>query len=164
MNMKYDNTSVRRQDRLLDEDTARMILKNGEYGCLSMVMEDGTPYGIPISYVWDGGGSVYLHCAPEGLKLRCLAHQPVVSFCVVGKTNVIPRQFTTEYQSIVLKCRAVTGLEEAERMNALKLLITKYAPDDVQLGLTYAKKSFSRTNIVRLDIVCWSGKSKAVHK
>lgn len=162
--MIYDNTSVRRQDRLLDEATALRVLKNGEYGYMSMVREDGTAYGIPVSFVWDNESAVYLHCAPEGTKLACMAFQPEVSFCVVGRTNVIPRQFTTEYQSIVLTCHAETGLDEAERRKALRLLIEKYAPDDVRLGMTYAAKSFSRTHIVRLDIRSWSGKAKSVGK
>lgn len=162
--MKYDNTLIRRQDRLLDEETARHLLRCGEYGYLSMVQEDGTAYGIPVSFVWDNEDFIYLHCAPSGTKLKCIAFQPAVSFCVVGRTNVIPRQFTTEYQSIVLQCHAVMNLDEGERMKALKLLIEKYAPDDVQLGLTYARKSFPRTNVIRLEIKSWSGKEKTVGK
>lgn len=162
--MKYDNTLVRRQDRLLDEETARYLLKDGEYGYLSMVYEDGTAYGIPVSFVWDTKDYIYIHCAPAGKKLKCIAYQPELSFCIVGKTNVIPRQFTTEYQSIVLKCHAVMNLDEQERMNALKLLIEKYAPDDVQLGLTYAAKSFHRTNVIRLEVESWSGKAKSVRR
>lgn len=162
--MKYNNTTIRRQDRLLTEAAARRLLKQGEYGYLSMLREDGIPYGLPISYVWNNEDIIYLHCAPEGTKLRCIAHQPAVSFCVVGRTNVIPRQFTTEYESIVLQCQASTGLDETERKEALRLLIEKYAPDDVALGLTYAAKSFHRTEIIRLTIQEWSGKSKVVRK
>lgn len=32
--MKFDNGSVRRQDRLMDEERAYEILKQGEYGVL----------------------------------------------------------------------------------------------------------------------------------
>lgn len=162
--MKYNNATIRRQDRLLMEEDARRILKDGEYGYLSMVREDGSAYGLPISYVWNHEDVIYLHCAPEGTKLQCIARQPEVSFCVVGKTNVIPRQFTTEYESIVLKCHASVGLDETERKQALRLLIEKYAPDDVELGMTYAAKSFHRTEIIRLKIQEWSGKAKVVRK
>ena len=52
--MKFTNEQVRRQDRLLDEKRAFEILKEGEYGVLSMQTEDGKgAYGIPLSYVWD---------------------------------------------------------------------------------------------------------------
>ncbi len=51
--MEYTNQDVRRQDRLLDEARAFEILKEGEFGILSMRTEEGDgAYGIPINYVW----------------------------------------------------------------------------------------------------------------
>lgn len=163
--MNYSNEQVRRQDRLLEEEKATALLRAGEYGVLSVQAEEGGAYGIPVNYVWDGDSSVYIHCAPEGRKLRCIALCDRVSFCIVGNTHVISRQFTTEYESIVLCCRARTGLSEEERMHALRLLLDKYSPDDKQTGIKYAEKSFHRTEIIRLDIEKGSGKSKSIrHK
>lgn len=161
--MNYDNEQVRRQDRLLEEEKATALLRTGEYGVLSVQAEEGGAYGIPINYIWDGDSAVYIHCAPEGRKLRCIEFCDRVSFCIVGKTHVISRQFTTEYESIVLSCRARTGLSEEERMHALRLLIDKYSPDDKPVGMKYAEKSFHRTEIIRLDIERGSGKCKSVH-
>ena len=45
----YDNTAVRRQDRLLDVARACELLRTGEYGVLSMQAEEGGGYGIPLS-------------------------------------------------------------------------------------------------------------------
>ena len=160
--MEFNNASVRRQDRLLTEAEARKLLAYGEYGILSMIRPDGTPYGIPINYVWDGESYIYLHCAPEGEKLRSLACCPDVSFCVVGHTHVMSRQFTTGYESIVLTCRAVVGLPAEERMHALHLLLAKYSPDDQETGKRYAEKSFHRTEIIRLEVKRFSGKCKRV--
>lgn len=105
MRIPYDNGAVRRQDRLLDESAACELLRAGEYGVLSMQAEEGGGYGIPISYVWDGGAYIYLHCAPEGRKLRALDRCAGVSFCVVGRTEVHPSMFTTAYESIVVRGR-----------------------------------------------------------
>lgn len=95
--MEYDNSGIRRQDRLLREENARRLLKEGEYGVLSMVAPEGTPYGVPVNYVWDGKDAVYIHCAPEGRKLRCLLETQKASFCIVGRTHVIPNKFTILY-------------------------------------------------------------------
>lgn len=164
----YDNQAVRRKDRLLFPEHAEALLRSGEYGVLSMVAmgNDGgaAAYGIPLNYVWDEGGSIYLHCAPEGRKLRCIGRHPLVSFCIVGHTHVLPSRFTTEYESIVLTCHARTGLPEAERRHALSLLLEKYAPQYKELGLSYAEKSFHRTEIIRLDISAASGKCKKVSR
>jgi nitroimidazol reductase NimA-like FMN-containing flavoprotein (pyridoxamine 5'-phosphate oxidase superfamily) len=159
--MEFRNANVRRQDRLLDEKAARRLLEIGEYGFLSLIYKD-EPYGIPISYVWDGEGAIYLHCAPEGKKLNCIAENANASFSVVGRTNVISDKFTTEFGSIILKCSAITGLAAEERMKALELILDKYSPEDKERGLQYAEKSFHRTEIIRLDIKEFSGKSKAL--
>lgn len=159
--MKFDNTQIRRRDRTLDEARAFEILKDGEYGVLSMQAEDGSgAYGIPISYVWDRGNSIYIHCAPMGRKLRCIDACEQVSFCVVGRTRVIPHDFTTAYESVVLRCMAHHSLPEAERMSALSWLLSKYCPEEKMRGIEYAQKSFHRTEIIRLDIEEVSAKAK----
>lgn len=163
--MEYNNDGVRRQDRLLSEYEARELLRNGEYGVLSMV--DGTSgeavaYGVPVSYVWDGDDAMYVHCAKEGRKLRCLEGNARVSFCVVGKTRVIPDKFTTAYESIVLECRAAIGLAEDERRKALRMILDKYSRDYAEIGRKYAERSFPRTEVIKLTIEKWSGKSKKI--
>lgn len=160
--MEYRNDEVRRQDRLLETDRALEILREGEYGILSMQLPDQGGYGVPISYAWDGDSSIYLHCAPEGKKLRCIRQHPDVSFCVVGKTRVYPSRFTTAYESILLSCRAHTDLPEEERHKALELILEKYSPRDREVGRKYAEKSFHRTEVIRLDIQSWSGKCKKI--
>ena len=140
--MEYTNEAVRRQDRLLDNERAYALLKEGEYGVLSITDEAGkAAYGIPINYVWDG---------------------PDVSFCVVGATHVVSHKFTTGYESIVLDCQAHTGLDTEERKHALQLLLQKYSPHDMTVGLKYAEKSFHRTEIIKLEIRRFSGKCKHV--
>lgn len=156
----YDNSSVRRRDRLLPESDALRLLAESEYGFLAMSDTDGKPYGIPLNFVYDGKGSVYLHCAPEGRKLQSMAASPDVEFCIVGHTRPMPDKFTTEYESVLLRCRASVGLPPEERMNALRMILEKYCPDYAEKGAVYAERSFGRTEVVRLDIVTASGKCK----
>lgn len=157
--MEYDNSGVRRQDRLLPHDSACLLLRNAEYGVLSMV-DGNEPYAVPVSYAWDGQSSIYVHCAPEGRKLRCIAACSNVSFCVVGATQVLPDKFTTRYESIIAVCRATVVGGEEERRKAVRLILDKYSPHCADVGMTYAEKSLRRTTILRLDVVNWSGKAK----
>ena len=160
--MRYENTTIRRQDRLLDEPRAKELLKTAEFGTLSMIDENGLPYGIPVNYVWDGKDSLYIHCAPEGKKLRAIAAHPEVSFSIVGRVNLLPSKFTTEYESIVLKGTARVGLSPEERMQALVLLVEKLSPNDIEVGKKNAEKSFFRTEIIRMDVTEFSGKTKRI--
>ena len=55
---------MRRKDRLLDSADVVEILKNGEYGVLATVTEDGSPYSVPMSYAFDAESHViYMHCS-----------------------------------------------------------------------------------------------------
>lgn len=160
--MEYIYNTVRRQDRLMDEQQARDILRTAEYGVLSMVDDNNQAYGIPVNFIWDGDEHIYIHCAPEGRKLRAIARHPKVSLCVVGRTHLLPRNFTTEYESVVVFGTAHTGLSADERMHALHLLIDKLSPDFREIGDKYAHASFHRTEIIRIDITEYSGKCKKV--
>ena len=158
--MNYTNSSVRRQDRLMDESAAKELLKKGEYGVLSINCDEDGAYGLPINYVWDSDKYIYLHCAPVGRKLTCIENKPNVSFCIVGKTNIISDKFTTEYESIILSCSAKMKLTKEERMKALLLFLDKYSPGDKDAGIIYAEKAFQLVEIIRLEINNWSGKKK----
>lgn len=163
--MRYINNTIRRQDRLLDEERAKEILRTAEYGVMSMVDDNDQAYGIPVNFVWDGEDKVYIHCAPEGRKLRAIAKHPKVSLCVVGKTHLMPKNFTTEYESVIVFGTAHTGLSEEERMHALHLLIDKFAPEYKELGDKHAHASFHRTEIICIDLTEYSGKQKKMkHK
>ena len=159
----YKNDKVRRQDRLLNESLAVELLRSGEYGILSIVERLGDEvggYGVPISYVWDGEKSIYFHCAPEGHKLNCLKTNSLASFCIVGQTNIIPHKFTTSYESIIIRGVVILELSSEERMKALMLILDKYTPDCKEAGMKYAGNSFNRTNVIKLDIKEFSGKTK----
>ncbi|MCM1312311.1 MAG: pyridoxamine 5'-phosphate oxidase family protein [Bacteroides sp.] len=160
--MQFDNSKIRRQDRTLDESAAIELLNNGEYGVLSMADSEGMPYAVPLSYAYDGEESIYIHCAMDGHKTDIIRQNSNVVFVVVGNTEVLPSQFTTCYESVLVRGMAQVGLSESERRKALRLILEKYSSDDMAVGLRYAEKSFARTNIIRIDIALMSGKTKRV--
>ena len=62
---------IRRQDRALAEAEAEKILAAAPYGILSLVGENGYPYGVPVNAAWQDG-KLYFHCAAEGLLYCCV--------------------------------------------------------------------------------------------
>jgi len=162
--MKFNNDNIRRRDRLMTEERALELLRTSEYGVLSMVDTDGSGYGVPLNYVYDGQNSIYIHCAPVGHKLLALEKNPQVSFCIIGNVHLLPRNFTTEYESVLLRGTAHVHLSPEEMMQALHLLVDKLAPDFRELGYKYSEKSFHRVNIIRIDFTEFSGKCKHVAK
>ena len=162
--MKYDNSGVRRQDRLLDEESALELLKAADFGFLAMQAEEGGGYGVPLNYVYDESEEVvFLHCAPEGRKLRCIEQEPRVTFTIIGKDcHVVPNKFTEAYKSLVLTCRAEMVKNEEERRRAMRLFVDKLSPNDRIVGYKYVEKSLHRTAIICLHVDHFTGKTKRV--
>ena len=92
---------LRRKDRAVSDDDAMGILKKAEYGVLSTVCPDGTPYGVPLNFCFVEN-AIYFHCAVEGRKIDNVERNPSVSFCVVGATEVMPAKFGTKYESVIV--------------------------------------------------------------
>lgn len=158
--MRYDCRDIRRQDRLLDESRARELLQAGEYGVLSMATEQGG-YGVPINYVLVED-TIYLHCAPEGRKLRALSADERVSFCVVGHSRVVSEHFTTEFESVIAQGRARVVESDDERRMALRAIVEKYSAEHIEEGLKAIERSLHRTAVIAIKVESFSGKVKTM--
>ncbi|HNW51500.1 MAG TPA: pyridoxamine 5'-phosphate oxidase family protein [Prolixibacteraceae bacterium] len=149
---------IRRKDRAISEIEAIQLLKDGEYGVLSMGTADQGGYGIPLNYVYDDG-AIYFHCAPEGEKLNFLNTCNKVSFCVVGKTEVMPSKFGTLYESAIA-FGEISELQGEEKQRALVLFIEKYSADYRNEGQAYLEKLFDRVKILKLSVNLVTGKAR----
>ena len=89
---------IRRKEREMNPLQAKEVLESGSYGILSMCGQNNYGYGVPLNYVVEES-HIYFHCATDGEKLRSLAENNKVSFCVVQNAEVIAEKFTTNYKS-----------------------------------------------------------------
>ena len=115
------DSTLRRHDRQVAESEAFDILRKGEYGILSMCSSSNEGYGVPLNFVLVGN-DIYFHCATEGSKLRFLKENNKVSFCVVGKTVLLPSKFGTTYESTIASGTA-TEVDGEEKQEALIQII-----------------------------------------
>jgi nitroimidazol reductase NimA-like FMN-containing flavoprotein (pyridoxamine 5'-phosphate oxidase superfamily) len=150
--------TMRRADRALPESEAQEILREGEYGILSTVSSDGQPYGVPVSYSYTGG-VIYFHCALEGHKLENLSGNNKVSFCVVGKTQVLPDKFATNYESVIVFGKAFE-VTDAEKHAGLLELLKKYSPGFIDKGLRYIEGDSHKARVYKIVIESMAGKSR----
>ena len=152
--------AMRRKDRAIPHQQALDMLERGEYGVLSTVDADGAPYATPLSYVLLDG-ALYFHCALEGQKLRNLARDARVCFCVVGMAEAVyDGSFGTYYESALVFGRA-TNVAGDEKHAALAALCQKYLPAHVQHVRGYIEQGYDATAVIRIDIECISGKARA---
>jgi nitroimidazol reductase NimA-like FMN-containing flavoprotein (pyridoxamine 5'-phosphate oxidase superfamily) len=149
---------VRRADREISLHEAQELLYKGEYGVLSTVGKDGQPYGVPLSYAYKNN-CLYFHCAIAGHKLENIESSPRVSFCVVGKTRVLPEKFATEYESAVA-FGAAAEVHGAERHSALVWLLEKYSQGFIEEGRKYIDEKDHATKVVKIVIEHVTGKAR----
>ena len=149
--------SMRRKDRELTGEEAMQILLDGEYGILATVGTDGQPYAIPVSYgVKDN--KIYIHGTNQSSQRNeNIGHNSRVCFTVVGKTEVLPDQFSTNYESAVV---IGTARISAEPETGLLLLVDKYSPDFAAEGIKYTKAAVKQVTVIEIDIEQLTGKAR----
>lgn len=152
------NQNIRRQDHKIEEQEAFAIIRNGEYGILSMCTPFDEGYGIPLNYALNND-SIYFHCAAEGSKLDCLRNNNKVSFCVVGRTEVMPAKFGTIYESAIV-FGTTSEVEGDEKFSALMHIIEKYSGSFVEEGKSYIQKFYDKVKVVKLSIESVTGKAR----
>lgn len=150
--------NVRRKDREIGAHEAIELLTHCAYGVLSTVGKDDHPYGVPLSYVYRDN-RIYFHCALNGHKIENIENNPQVSFCIVGKTKVLPEKFGTEYES-AMAFGIASEVSGAERFDALLLFLEKYTPGFIEEGKKYIRRKDQATRVFKIEIDHISGKSR----
>jgi len=124
---------MRRHDReITDRDTIYEILKEAEYGTLSMCGY-GKPYAVPIScafFLEHGEPYLCWHGAPEGTKESILKTNPEIVYSCVAECR---RDFAPErlHWSFFYRSACVSGCAEEvtelpEKKRLLHLLLQHY--------------------------------------
>lgn len=153
---------MRRQDRKLTEKETGDIIRNGEFGVLSMICDDMRPYSIPLNYSYDESRqALYMHCSVEGgQKIDCIRKNPEVCFTIVEKTEPMPEKFATKYWSANVFGKMSIIEEGAEKHHGIECILRKYAPEHFERGLKYIDGAFSKIHVLRLDIIEMTGKAR----
>ena len=150
---------MRRKDRERDAAFAQHVLDTCVYATLAMTDDKGQPYCVPVNVVRQAD-ALYFHAALEGRKTDCLRAHPKVCVAAVGRTRVPPGKFTMQYESAIATGDAQEVTDEAEKIQALRLLCQKFTPADMEAFDAAVARSLARTAIWRIHIQTLTGKSK----
>jgi nitroimidazol reductase NimA-like FMN-containing flavoprotein (pyridoxamine 5'-phosphate oxidase superfamily) len=119
---------------------------------------EALPYGVPLSFCFING-YIYFHCAIEGRKIENLENNEVVSFCAVGKTEVMPSKFGIKYESVIVAGEAFEAFDDEKQM-ALEGLLQKYSPEHIEDGAKYIDALWNKTRVFGITADHISGKSR----
>ncbi len=150
---------MRRKDREQSIDFAYEVVSKCEYATLSMVDLNGNPYSIPITIANDDK-FLYFHSAKVGTKTDILRQNPRV--CVVCVNNVlcIPSNFTTMFESAIVKGTAIEVTDDSQKIDALRLICERYASSNMHNFKDAIKRSLSVTAIWKISIDEITAKAK----
>lgn len=149
---------MRRKDKeILDNQLIERILNEADVIRLAMV-DGNEPYLVAMNYVY-AAGSLYMHSAKEGYKIKVLKKNNKVAFQTeIGMELVIKDENCscgTRYLSVVGKGTALLVGENEEKKQALNAIMVKYTG---RIVFDYPVESFEKTLIIKVEIESITGK------
>jgi uncharacterized protein len=151
--------SMRRADKAItDSDELHRILDDALVLHLGLV-DDGRPYVVPLNFGREGD-TIYLHCAAEGRKLRCLRAQPEVCIEVERLIRVTNGSsacgaWTSHYESVIGFGTAEVVESDDERRLGLQTIMAKYSG---RRDWEFAPQTLAKTTVVRVALSSLAGK------
>lgn len=140
----------------MDATFALEVLEKAPFVTVSMTREDGTPYGLPLSLARTDDKTFYFHCALEGEKLDCIAHNPVVFLSAVTRCTptVGPKDgnFTLQYKSATAIGKAELVTDRDEKISGLRAICQRFLPHHMDVFDEAIARSLERTAVVRITL------------
>ena len=121
---------MRRIKQQVSEEECIRVLKEQPRGVLSMIGDDGYPYGIPMNHLYMEDGHLYFHGAREGHKLDAIAKCDKVSYCVYDQGYRKEGEWSLNINSVVVfgRISLVTDKEKAKLI--CEKLCRKFTDDE----------------------------------
>ena len=134
------------------------ILKNEKRGVLSVIGDDGYPYGVPLNHYYDPDtDAIYFHGAKEGHKVDAIKNNNKVSYCVYEKGVKRENHWSYDVRSVIVfgKMEMITDLNECKKIASD--IWWKFGEDENELK-DELERSLSRVMCLKLIIEHITGK------
>ena len=148
---------MRRKRQQLSNEESIAILEKATAGTLALLGDEGYPYAVPISYVYNDG-KLYFHSALNGHKVDAIRRCDKASFCVIEQDDVQPKKYTTFYRSVIAFGRIHIIEDEQEKLETARMLGNRYNPNDEERLRQEMAKGLSHMLMLRFDIEYLTGK------
>ena len=141
---------MRRKNQLLSNSQSISILEKCSSGVLAVSGDDNYPY-------YDN--KIFFHVAKSGYKLDAIKNNNKVSFCVIEKDDIKPKEYTTYYRSVIVFGKAFIIDDDNQKRKAIEKLALKYYPNDNESNRNNViDKEYDAFYIIELHIEYMTGK------
>ena len=142
---------MRRFKQELSKEECIEILKSEPRGVLSMIGDDGYPYGIPMTHWYcEEDEKIYFHGAKEGHKLDAIRKCDKVSFCVYDKGYRREDEWSLNIRSVVVFGRMNIVSDDEKVIEVCSNLCRKFMDDEEYIEQEF-KKAGSRVLCMELS-------------
>ena len=122
---------MRRFKQQLSEEECIRILQEEKRGVLSMLGEDGYPYGIPMNHWYSPeDGKLYFHGAKTGHKIDAVTKNCKVSYCVFDEGFRREGEWALNVSSVVIFGRITPVTDEGKAREICTRLCRKFTDDE----------------------------------
>ena len=120
-----------RKRKAISQEECIELLKNEPRGVLSVLGDEGYPYGMPMNFWYCAeNGKIYFHSAKKGHKVDAMAKCDKVSFCVYDKGYYGEGGWGLNIKSVIVfgRVKPIDDLDQV--IDICRKLSYKYTNDD----------------------------------
>ena len=120
-----------RKKQQLPREEALELLKNAPRGILSVLGDNGYPYGVPIDHWYnEEDGKLYFHSGKEGHKIDAIRGCDKASFCVCDEGYLKEGDWALNIRSVIVFGRIRIVEDHAQALELTRKLSRKYTSDE----------------------------------
>ncbi len=141
---------MRRFKQQISNEECIELLKNEKRGVLSVIGENGYPYGIPLNHFYDEkDGKLYFHGAKEGHKLDAIKACNKVCYTVFDKGYRREGEWALNVKSVVV-FGEIALVSDAEKAKEICTELCRKFTDDEEYLEYEIKNSLPRVQCLEL--------------
>ena len=133
----------------ISQEECIRVLKEQPRGVLSMIGDEGYPYGIPLNHLYLDDGHIYFPCGKHGHKIDAIAKCDKVSYCVYDQGYRRDGEWALNISSVVVFGR-IREVTDEDKMREICTLLTKKFTDDDEYLQRELRDSFKNVKCLEL--------------
>ena len=142
----------------LPETECIEILKQEPRGVLSLMGDEGYPYGLPIDHWYcEADGKLYFHCGKKGHKLDAIAQCDKASYCVYDQGYRREGEWALNIRSVIVFGR-IRVVSDPERVIDITRQLSYKLTDDAAYIEHEIEQSAKNTLLLELTPEHMTGK------
>ena len=120
-----------RAHKAIPMDECKEILTTEKRGVLSVIGDNGYPYGMPLNHFYnDEDGRLYFHSGKEGHRTDSIRKDDKASFCVYDSGYKEEGDWALNIRSVIVFGRIVEITDTEEIYRIARLLSYKFTHDE----------------------------------